>query len=54
MFQNMIDYDAAEREGSVHVPNNRLISLLRQAVAYQVESSRYHPQVTPKITTYSF
>ncbi|KAJ3269101.1 hypothetical protein HDV01_001874 [Terramyces sp. JEL0728] len=51
MFQNMIDYDVAEREGSAHVPQKRLLTLLQQAVAYQVEYARYHPNVTPKITS---
>ncbi|KAJ3258981.1 hypothetical protein HK103_003122 [Boothiomyces macroporosus] len=51
MFQNMIDYDVAEREGSAHVPPKRLLTLLQQAVAYQVEYARYHPNVTPKITS---
>ncbi|KAI8912581.1 WD40-repeat-containing domain protein [Gorgonomyces haynaldii] len=51
MFQTMVDHDSHERDGFVHVPPNRLVELLRQAVAYQVESSRYHPQITPQIDT---
>ncbi|KAI8900389.1 WD40-repeat-containing domain protein [Globomyces pollinis-pini] len=51
MFQNMIDFDIADREGSVFVPPYRLMTLLRQAVAYQIQCSRYHPSVTPKIST---
>jgi hypothetical protein len=53
MFQSMIDYDVADREGSVYVPPGRLLTLLRQAVAYQVECSRYHTGA-PKITTQVF
>ncbi|KAJ3363747.1 hypothetical protein HDU91_002881 [Kappamyces sp. JEL0680] len=53
MFQSMIDYDVADREGSVYVPPERLLNLLKQAVAYQVECSRYHTGA-PKITTYGF
>ncbi|KAL2915354.1 hypothetical protein HK105_205219 [Polyrhizophydium stewartii] len=49
LFQSMVDYDNGERNGSVYVPPNRLLKMLRQAVAYQVESSRYHPSITPKI-----
>nr|KAJ3422097.1 hypothetical protein HK105_001173 [Polyrhizophydium stewartii] len=47
LFQSMVDYDNGER--NVYVPPNRLLKMLRQAVAYQVESSRYHPSITPKI-----
>lgn len=50
-FVSMMDYDAFEREGSVYVPPKRLLTLLRQAVAYQVESSRYHSNITPEINT---
>ena len=32
--------------------SGRLLALVKQAVAYQIESSRYHPRATPKITTY--
>ncbi|KAI8929536.1 WD40-repeat-containing domain protein [Entophlyctis helioformis] len=51
LFQSMIDYDDGDREGSVYVPPNRLLKLMRQAVAYQVEMSRYHPSITPKLST---
>ncbi|RKO86665.1 WD40-repeat-containing domain protein, partial [Blyttiomyces helicus] len=50
-FQNMVDMDSAERQGSVYVPPQRLLTLLRQAVAYQIEFSRYHPRIAPKVTT---
>jgi WD40 repeat protein len=51
LFQSMMDHEITEREQHVFVPPQRLIQLLRQAVAYQVECSRYHPSVTPRITT---
>ncbi|KAI8819010.1 WD40-repeat-containing domain protein [Fimicolochytrium jonesii] len=50
-FQNMIDFESADREGSVYVPPQRLLNMLRQAVAYQIESSRYHPRIAPRVTT---
>lgn len=37
--------------GSVYVPPNRLLNLLRQAVAYQIEVSRYHPRISPIVDT---
>lgn len=40
------------KKGSVHVPPNRLLTLLRQAVAYQIEFSRYHPRVAPCVNMY--
>ncbi|KAJ3298013.1 hypothetical protein HK104_011237 [Borealophlyctis nickersoniae] len=50
-FQSMIDVEITDREGSAYVPPHRLLNLLRQAVAYQIEFSRYHPRVAPKVTT---
>jgi len=32
--------------------SGRLMTLVKQAVSYQIESSRYRPRNTPKITTY--
>ncbi|KAH6564094.1 hypothetical protein BSLG_004959 [Batrachochytrium salamandrivorans] len=51
LFQSMIDYDEGDREGSVYIPPQRLLRLLRQATAYQVESARYYPSITPKISS---
>ena len=31
------------------MPPNRLLTLCKQAVAYQIEFSRYHPRVTPNV-----
>ncbi|KAI9097009.1 WD40-repeat-containing domain protein [Phlyctochytrium arcticum] len=50
-FQNMVDFETADREGSVYLPPQRLLTMLRQAVAYQIESSRYHPRIAPRVTT---
>lgn len=33
------------------MPPNRLLNLLRQAVAYQIECSRYHPKISPIVET---
>ncbi|KAG7400233.1 hypothetical protein PHYBOEH_006571 [Phytophthora boehmeriae] len=35
----------------VAMPDNRLVQLLHQSVAYQMEFSRYHPKTIPKVTT---
>ncbi|ORZ29211.1 WD40-repeat-containing domain protein [Catenaria anguillulae PL171] len=48
-LQAMVDLEGVDRE--VFIPPNRLITLLRQAVAYQVEFARYHPKVPPRIQT---
>lgn len=32
-------------------PQDRLITVLKQAVCHQIESSRAHPRIDPKITT---
>jgi WD40 repeat protein len=51
LFQGMMETEINDRERVTFIPPERLITLLRQAVAYQVECSRYHPSVTPKITS---
>ncbi|KAJ3217881.1 hypothetical protein HK099_005307 [Clydaea vesicula] len=50
-FQTMIDIENNEKNKSVFVPPQRLLTLLRQAVAYQIDSSRYQPQIAPKISS---
>ncbi|KAJ3121100.1 hypothetical protein HK098_003971 [Nowakowskiella sp. JEL0407] len=51
-FQLMLNFETQEREGVSPVPDNRLLQLLRQAVAYQIETSRYHLKIsTPKVST---
>ncbi|EXX66134.1 Rsa4p [Rhizophagus irregularis DAOM 197198w] len=50
-FQNMLNFENTDKDGSVYVPPNRLLTLLRQAVAYQIEFSRYHPRVSPRVNT---
>ncbi|KAI9217748.1 hypothetical protein BC828DRAFT_408225 [Blastocladiella britannica] len=49
-LQAMIDLESVDRD--VYVPPNRLLTLLKQAVAYQVVYSRYHPKVPPRVHTY--
>ncbi|KAI9362948.1 WD40-repeat-containing domain protein [Zopfochytrium polystomum] len=51
LFQNMIDVEENDRERTPFVPPKRLLTLLRQAVAYQIEFSRYHPGIVPRIRT---
>ncbi|KAJ1561602.1 hypothetical protein HK405_003400, partial [Cladochytrium tenue] len=51
LFQSMVNIEEADRDGSYFVPPNRLLTMLRQAVAYQIEFSRYHPGVAPRIKT---
>ncbi|KAI9919543.1 hypothetical protein PsorP6_017794 [Peronosclerospora sorghi] len=43
--------DTAMTTSSVAIPENRLLQLLHQSVAYQMEFSRYHPKTIPKVTT---
>lgn len=40
--------DAAAR---LDLPDNRLVNMLHQSVAYQMEFSRYHPKTVPKVTS---
>ncbi|KAG5455860.1 MAG: hypothetical protein BJ554DRAFT_4568, partial [Olpidium bornovanus] len=50
-LQSMLDFENVGHEGSIYAAPNRLLTLLRQAVAYQIEFSRYHPTVAPVVTT---
>lgn len=50
-LQNMMQLDTLSDQGIAHVPPKRLLHLLQQAVAYQVEANRYQPSLAPKITT---
>ncbi|KAG7384025.1 hypothetical protein PHYPSEUDO_003050 [Phytophthora pseudosyringae] len=45
------DGDAATMTPPVAMPDNRLVQLLHQSVAYQMEFSRYHPKTIPKVST---
>eukprot|EP01135_Chromosphaera_perkinsii_P008304 Nk52_evm1s1253 gene=Nk52_evmTU1s1253 len=49
-FQHILDSDIAPTDSS-HLEPDRLLHLLRQACSYQVEFSRYHPKLSPKINT---
>eukprot|EP01087_Luapelamoeba_hula_P022214 TRINITY_DN7906_c0_g1_i1.p1 TRINITY_DN7906_c0_g1~~TRINITY_DN7906_c0_g1_i1.p1 ORF type:complete len:601 (+),score=60.46 TRINITY_DN7906_c0_g1_i1:221-1804(+) len=48
-FRSTLQFSNRRAEATKQVPPNRLLHLLRQAVAYQIEFSRYHPKVAPKI-----
>ncbi|KAJ3380462.1 hypothetical protein HDU84_005916 [Entophlyctis sp. JEL0112] len=51
-FQTMLNSDSTSKQNpGAFIPPHRLLTLLRQAVAYQVEFSRYHPRITPKVST---
>lgn len=45
------DDNPSDNDSVVHVPEDRLLTLLHQSVAYQMEFSRYHPKIVPKVTT---
>ena len=47
----MLEFETADRNGNRYIPPNRLLTLLRQAVAYQIEFSRYHPKVAPAVNS---
>ncbi|ORX90453.1 WD40 repeat-like protein [Basidiobolus meristosporus CBS 931.73] len=52
-LQNRLDSENFNRDSanSTYVPPNRLVTLLRQAVSYQMEFARYHPRITPIVNT---
>lgn len=50
-FRRLLDFEQSMGGGSDYVPPQRLVRLLQQAFAYQIEYSRYHPRVPPRIQT---
>ncbi|KAI9030913.1 WD40-repeat-containing domain protein [Phycomyces nitens] len=50
-LQNMLDFETADRTGNRYIPPDRLLTMLRQAVAYQIEFSRYHPKIAPAVNS---
>lgn len=50
-LQSMLEFDTADRTSNRYIPQDRLLCLLRQAVAYQIEFSRYHPKIAPTVNT---
>ena len=40
----MVEFESAEQSGGAQVPSRRLVRLLQQAAAYQIEFSHYHPR----------
>lgn len=65
-FQSLLEFEALETSGTAgpmaelllmagtgaqaHVPDQRLLTLLRQAAAYQIEFSRYRPRASPSLS----
>jgi COMPASS component SWD3 len=42
---------SAIADAAQEMPPDRLVTLLRQAVAFQMEFRRYHPRMAPAVTT---
>lgn len=53
LYQNMLDIDSADKHltSTAYVPPDRLLHLLEQAVAYQVEFARYQSKISPVVKT---
>lgn len=45
------DLMTTEETQAMEISDNRLVHLLHQSVAYQMEFSRYHPKTIPKVST---
>jgi WD40 repeat protein len=50
-LRSTFELDEVSPDDHVEIPDNRLVNLLHQAVAYQMEFSRYHPKTIPKVST---
>ena len=50
-LQSMLEFETADRTGNRYIPPDRLLGLFRQAVAYQIEFSRYHPKIAPTVNS---
>ena len=52
-FQSMAKLPGTESATSSApvVPSGRLVTLLKQVVAYQIDLNRYHPKVAPHVPT---
>lgn len=54
-FSDLLEQDRSEMSGQTSqapfIPPHRLKTLVHQAVAYQVEFSRYHPKKAPRVST---
>ncbi|KAJ1725153.1 hypothetical protein LPJ53_000649 [Coemansia erecta] len=49
-LQNILEFEIVGREEEPqHLKPNRLVSMLRQAVAYQIESCQYHAEAVPLV-----
>lgn len=47
-LRTSIEFESYMVASDAPLPNNRLLTLLHQAVAYQMEFSRYHPRTVPQ------
>ncbi|KAJ1958112.1 hypothetical protein GGI12_004823, partial [Dipsacomyces acuminosporus] len=51
-LQNILEFEIVGRENEhQYLKPNRLISMLRQSVAYQIESCQYHADAVPTVST---
>ncbi|KAJ1886801.1 hypothetical protein LPJ66_009446 [Kickxella alabastrina] len=51
-LQSILEFEIIGRESEPqHLRPNRLITMLRQAVAYQIESCQYHAEAIPSVTS---
>ncbi|KAA8493639.1 putative WD repeat-containing protein [Porphyridium purpureum] len=50
-FATMLEFEVSDPTNPMELPAHRLVTLLQQAVAYQVAHARYHPRIMPRITT---
>ncbi|KAJ2161054.1 hypothetical protein GGF46_001801 [Coemansia sp. RSA 552] len=51
-LQSILEFEIVGRESEhQHLKPNRLVTLLRQAVAYQIESCQYHSEALPLVPT---
>ncbi|RIB15535.1 WD40-repeat-containing domain protein [Gigaspora rosea] len=50
-FRDILNFENLDKDGYEYIPPNRLLTLLQQAVKYQIECSRYHPRVAPSVDT---
>eukprot|EP00752_Nemacystus_decipiens_P018196 g16325.t1 len=47
----LVEAETGSLARPAQMPPNRLMTLLEQAVAFQIESGRYHPKTTPRAST---
>eukprot|EP00190_Bangiopsis_sp_CCMP1999_P003760 CAMPEP_0198731134 /NCGR_PEP_ID=MMETSP1475-20131203/28264_1 /TAXON_ID= ORGANISM="Unidentified sp., Strain CCMP1999" /NCGR_SAMPLE_ID=MMETSP1475 /ASSEMBLY_ACC=CAM_ASM_001111 /LENGTH=585 /DNA_ID=CAMNT_0044494053 /DNA_START=340 /DNA_END=2094 /DNA_ORIENTATION=+ len=50
-FSNLLDIESRDSTSHIHIEPNRLLTLFKQALLYQVDNARYHPKYPPRIGT---